>query len=69
MYMFSFFLNFFIDKSCNLSKIVSVLRSASVERFDVSRMRGFLAMDLFLATTEHTKRGKIQLTHWPDGTP
>ena len=32
---------FFFDKSCNLSKIVSVLRSASVERFDVSRMQDF----------------------------
>ena len=27
------------DKSCNISKFVSVLRSASVERVDVSRMR------------------------------
>ena len=32
---------FLKDKSRNLSKIVSVLRSASVERFDVSRMRDF----------------------------
>ena len=32
----------FLDKSRNLSKIVSVLRYASVERFDVSRMRDFL---------------------------
>ena len=32
---------FFKDKSCKLSKIVSVLRSASVGRFDVSRMRDF----------------------------
>ena len=32
---------FFKDKSRNLSQIVSVLRSASVERFDVSRMRDF----------------------------
>ena len=32
---------FFIDKSRKLSKIVSVLQSASVERFDVSRMRDF----------------------------
>ena len=37
-----FFIFFFLDKSRNLSKIVSVLRSASVERFDVSRMRDFL---------------------------
>ena len=36
-----FFLLFFLDKSRKLSKIVSVLRSASVERFDVSRMRDF----------------------------
>ena len=33
---------FFLDKSHKLSKIVSVLQSASVERFDVSRMRDFL---------------------------
>ena len=33
---------FFVDKSRNLSKIVSVLPSAAVERFDVSRMRDFL---------------------------
>jgi len=33
---------FFLDKSRKLSKIVSVLQSASVERFDVSRMRDFL---------------------------
>ena len=39
-----FFLFFFKDKSCNLSKIVSVLRSASVERFFVSRMRDFFLM-------------------------
>ena len=31
-----------LDKSRKLSKIVSVLQSASVERFDVSRMRDFL---------------------------
>ena len=31
-----------LDKSHNLSKIVSVLLSASVERFFVSRMRDFL---------------------------
>ena len=31
----------FLDKSRNLSKIVSVLLSASVERFFVSRMRDF----------------------------
>ena len=30
-------------KSCNLSKIVSVLLSASVERFFVSRMQDFLS--------------------------
>ena len=37
-----FFLFFFLsDKSCNLSKIVPVLLSASVERFFVSRMRDF----------------------------
>ena len=32
---------FFKDKSRNLYKIVSVLQSASVERFDVSRIRDF----------------------------
>ena len=38
-----FFLFFyFIFFSRNLSKIVSVLLSASVERFDVSRMRDFI---------------------------
>ena len=36
-----FFYFFFLDKSGKLSKIVSVLQSASVERFDVSRMRDF----------------------------
>ena len=36
-----FFLFFFLDKSRKLSKILSVLQSASVERFDVSRMRDF----------------------------
>ena len=39
----SFFFFFFLDKSRKLSKIVSVLQSASVERFDVSRMRDFLS--------------------------
>ena len=38
------------------------------QKFSV-KYSDFLAMDLFLATTEHTKRGEIQLTHWPDGTP
>ena len=33
----------FLDKSRKLSKIVSVLQSASVERFNVSRMRDFSA--------------------------
>ena len=33
--------DFFLHKSLKLSKIVLVLRSASVERFDVSRMRDF----------------------------
>ena len=37
---------FFLDKSLKLSKIVLVLRSASVERFDVSRMRDFLYIGL-----------------------
>ena len=37
-----FYFYFFLDKSRKLFKIVSVLRSASVERFDVSRMRDFL---------------------------
>ena len=32
---------FFLDKARKLSKIVSVLQSASFERFDVSRMRDF----------------------------
>ena len=36
-----FIIIFFLDKSCNLSKIVSVLLSASVERFFVSHMRDF----------------------------
>ena len=36
-----FFSFFFLGKSRKLSKIVSVLQSASVERFDVSRMRDF----------------------------
>ena len=41
-HFFKKILNFFLkDKSCNLSKIVLVLQSASVERFDVSRMRDF----------------------------
>ena len=39
-----FFLFFFLDKSRKLSKIVSVLQSASVERFYVSRMRDFLGV-------------------------
>ena len=33
--------DFFLDKSRNLFKIVLVLRSASVKRFDVPRMRDF----------------------------
>ena len=37
-----FYFYFFLDKSRKLFKIVSVLRSASVERFDVSLMRDFL---------------------------
>ena len=39
------FFSFFLDKSCKLSKIVSVLRSALVERFDVSRMLDFFFFD------------------------
>ena len=35
------FLNFFLYKSRKFSKIVSVLRSALVERFFVSRMQDF----------------------------
>ena len=35
------YFNFFLEKSRKLSKIVLVLRSASVERFDVSRARDF----------------------------
>ena len=35
------FFFFFLDKSRKLSKILLVLQSASVERFDVSRMRDF----------------------------
>ena len=42
---------FFLDKSRNLSKIVSVLLSASVERFFVSRLRDFLTMALGLPIT------------------
>ena len=36
------FFSFFLDKSRNLFKFVSVLLSASVERVCVSRMRDFL---------------------------
>ena len=39
IYIYIYF--FFWDKSCNLSKIVSVLLSASVKRFFVSRMQDF----------------------------
>ena len=42
---------FFFDKSRNLSKIVLVLLSASVERFDVSRMR-----DFFIGASNRTRR-------------
>ena len=60
-----------LDKSRNLSKIVSVLRSASVERFDVSRMRDFFFYKLksghrelfFLmlgALTQHAWHAKSQ---------
>ena len=38
-------IGFFLHKSLKLSKIVLVLRSASVERFDVSRMRDFFEHD------------------------
>ena len=38
------FLN--LDKSRKLTKNVSVLQSASVERFDVSRMQDFFKLDL-----------------------
>ena len=41
-----FFILYFLDKSRNLSKIVSVLLSASVERFDISRMRDFFFLSL-----------------------
>ena len=34
-------IGFFLHKSLKLSKIVLVIQSASVERFDVSRMRDF----------------------------
>ena len=37
-----FFSFLFLDNSRKLSKIVSVLQSASVERFDVSLMRDLL---------------------------
>ena len=43
-FLFSFFLIFFKDKSCNLFKFVSVLLSASVERVGVSRMRDFYSI-------------------------
>ena len=43
-----FFLSFFLDKSRKLSKIVSVVRSASVERFVVSRMRDFSSSKWFI---------------------
>ena len=39
----------FVDKSLNLSKIVSVLRSASVKRFNVSRMRDFFLSLRFIS--------------------
>ena len=39
----------FLDKSRKLSKILSFLQSASVERFDVSRMRDFFKI---IAITE-----------------
>ena len=44
-----FFFFFFLDNSRKLSKIVSVLQFASVERFDVSRMRDFCS-DIFRVT-------------------
>ena len=40
-----FFSLFFLDKSRKLSKIVLVLQSASVERFDVSSMRDFYILN------------------------
>ena len=43
---------FFLVKSLKLSKIVLVLRSASVERFDVSRMRDFYIILLFFRTSK-----------------
>ena len=46
-----FFFFFFLDKSRKLSKIVLVLRSASVKRFDVSRMRDFLDMFVYPLTS------------------
>ena len=48
----------FLDKSCNLSKIVSVLLSASVERFFVSRMR-----DFFVGIGKSRDRQKVGFTH------
>ena len=47
-----FCLSFFLDKSRKLSKIVSVLRSASVERFFVSRMRDFFNPSLRLSASD-----------------
>ena len=41
---------FFIDKSCNLFKFVSVLLSASVERVGVSRMLDFFYSFTFVQT-------------------
>ena len=46
---------FFLDKSRNLSKIVSVLRSASVERFDFSRMRDFLNAELDIGSVVNAR--------------
>ena len=43
-----FFYFFVVDKSCNLSKVVSVLLSASIERFFVSRRRDSFNMIKFL---------------------
>ena len=62
-----FFSIFFLDKSRKLSKIVSVLQSASVERFDVSRMRDFFYDSIYnfnfeyLLVSEKSEATQIQL--------
>ena len=53
-----FFLLFFLEKSRKLSKFVSVLLSASVKRFDVSRMRYFFLIN-------HATSPKLYRSYYP----